>query len=618
MPANAKPDTLEDLLERHFGHRAFRPLQREAIEAVIQGRDAFVLMPTGGGKSLCYQLPAVVDSAAPGSQPGTTLVVSPLIALMHNQVDALQTRGVQATFLNSTLDPQEAQTRERDALAGRYKLLYLAPERLFSANGRRLLAQLHVKRIAIDEAHCISEWGHDFRPEYRMLRQLRSEFEGRFRDTPILALTATATPSVAHDIVEQLELRNPAAFRGDFERRNLFYEVLPKRKPLDAVAAILKKNPGDAILYCGSRDKCERTAEQLSAAGIPTVPYHAGLHADLREANQQRFVHGNAHAVAATIAFGMGVDKPDVRYVFHLDLPQSLEAYYQETGRAGRDGQPARVILFFSRADRTRIERFIDERPDPAQREHGHAQLQSLLAFAEHPSCRMPPLLNYFGAEHPGQCEHCDNCQNPPKLHDATRDARILASAIARTGQRFGLGHIVKVLQGSKEEKVTTRGHHELSVHGLGRHQKPTYWHSLADHLHKRGVIAVGEEPYRSATLTPDAKPVLRGEVKVELPLGPLLRDTPAPPTLKRVRDEPQALPPQDAELFEALRALRLELSREHHVPPYVIFNDKTLTALALEKPATRDQALTLPGIGDIKFDRYGQQFLNAIATHTP
>ncbi len=577
----------------------------------MAGRDVFVILPTGGGKSLCYQLPALADEA------GTTVVVSPLIALMQNQVALLNANGIPATFLNSSLDRQELYEREQAALDGRFRLIYLAPERLMAGPGKMLLQRLDVARFAIDEAHCISEWGHDFRPEYRMLGSLRTGFDGKFRETPIIALTATATPRVADDIIRELDLKGPAVHRGGFERTNLTYQVRPKQDVVPQILSHLQANPdAEGIVYCLSRKRCEEISGQLDAAGIAALPYHAGLPPEVRDRNQDAFIFGDARVVCATIAFGMGVDKPDVRFVFHADLPRHIEGYYQETGRAGRDGLPADCVLFYSGGDRGRIEYFINQKETEAEREHARQQLQEVIRYAHTTGCRTQALVSHFGDEHPGQCGHCDNCLNPPKVVDATEDARKLLSAVARTDQRFGLSHVINVLRGSSAEKVVSRGHDRLSVHGIGKDQPTGYWRQLAEHLTQSDQLATSRDEYRTLMLTEAGMSLLRGEVQVQLPQS---RAVSGKSRRGRTRRENAAagidpdLPMNDV-LFSQLRELRRELAAEQGVPPYVVFGDTALRQMAQRLPTTRETFLQISGVGQTKADRYGPAFLEAIA----
>ncbi|XAL99204.1 DNA helicase RecQ [Phycisphaeraceae bacterium D3-23] len=600
-----EPAGLEALLKRHFGHSTFRPMQREIIDDALAGKDVFVLMPTGGGKSLCFQLPALVTE-------GTTVVVSPLIALMQDQVTQLEHNGIRATYLNSTLDLDEAYRREQAALHGEYDLLYLAPERLFSAAGTRLLNQLDVGRFAIDEAHCISEWGHDFRPEYRMLAQLRTGFGGRFADTPVIALTATATPRVHQDILGQLTLKNPAQYRGDFERKNLIYELRPKQKLFEQVLAYLRDNPlSEGIIYCNSRKRCDELSAKLRANGVAALPYHAGLESHDRESNQHDFIHGDARVVVATIAFGMGVDKPDVRFVFHADMPRSLEGYYQETGRAGRDGLPADCIFFYSGGDRGRVEYFIEQKESEEERQHARWQLEQVVQFAHHTGCRMIPMLAYFGQEHPGGCGHCDNCIKPPDVTDASVDAQKLLSAIARTGQRFGFSHVINVLRGSKAQKILDYQHDQLTVYGIGADQSAAYWRQLAEHLLNENLVATSADQYRTVHLTEASRAVLVGERTVSLALSRVAKR--AAPSRSALVDDGM---PVDEQLFEKLRTLRKQLADEQGVPPYVVFGDKALVQMAQQHPQDDTAFLAISGVGQKKLEQYGPVFMGVVREH--
>lgn len=610
-----EPDRLNALLKQHFGHDAFRPQQRQIIDDAVAGRDIFVILPTGGGKSLCYQLPALAD------EDGATIVVSPLIALMQNQVDLLTANGIPATFLNSTLDLDELYQREQDAIAGKYRLVYMAPERLMAAGGRHLLSRLDVRRFAIDEAHCISEWGHDFRPEYRMMGQLRTGFDGRFADTPIIALTATATPRVAEDIVRELALRDPALHQGGFERTNLYYEIRPKQQVVPQILDYLAQNPlAEGIVYCQSRKRCEEIADKIAASGTAALPYHAGLPPEVRHANQHAFIFGDARVVCATIAFGMGVDKPDVRFVVHADLPRHIEGYYQETGRAGRDGLPADCILFYSGGDRAKIEFFINQKETEAEQQHARQQLEQVVKYCHSTGCRTTALLNHFGEEHAGACGHCDNCVKPPKVVDATQDARKLLSAVARTEQRFGLGHVINVLRGSAAETVTRRGHEKLSVHGIGKDQPVGHWRQLAEKLIHEGQLALTADEYRTAYLTPGSKDVLKGDAAVELAQSHVVKASGE----RRARSsaisgagggvDPDL--PIDEDLFTKLRELRRELSKQQGVPPYVVFGDAALRQMAQSTPTTDAAFLAINGVGQTKLSRYGPQFLEVIQQH--
>ncbi len=595
---------LDTTLKDRFGHDSFRPMQRQIVQDALAGRDVFALLPTGGGKSLCYQLPAVLSR-------GTAVVVSPLIALMQDQVKALEANGISATFLNSSVDPHENAQREQQARAGRYQLLYMAPERLARPAGARLLTQIQVCLFAIDEAHCISEWGHDFRPEYRQLGMLRTGFDNRFASVPVMALTATATPRVAQDVTEQLKLREPCCYTGRFERKNLVYRVAPKRQMFDKIHQYLQTHPThEGIIYCHSRAATERLAERLSTHGIAALPYHAGLEGATRHRNQHAFVYGDARVIVATIAFGMGVDKPDVRFVIHADLPRHIEGYYQETGRAGRDGLPADCILYYSGGDRAKVERFIDEKPEASEREHAHWQLKQMVRFAHTTKCRCVPLMSHFGQEHDGACGHCDNCLEPPVLADATEDARKLLSAVVRTGQRFGLNHVINVLRGSKAQRVSQFGHDGLSVFGIGSDQRVAHWLSVAERLIETGHLALTRDDYRTAHLTEASMSVLRGEVHVQVPQSRVAPKKDRPRVV--VEDEG----PFDETLFAAMRQLRRSIAQAQGVPPYVVFGDVSLRHMARAQPTTLEKFAGIKGVGQTKLDRYGPAFVELIAQH--
>ena len=604
------PAVIGETLKQRFGHDRFRPIQESIVSDALAGRDVFVLLPTGGGKSLCYQLPAVLQP--PGE---VTVVVSPLIALMQNQVDALRANGIRAAYLNSTMDAAEAVRVQEEAVAGALDLVYLAPERLMTAGGRSWIQRVPVHRFAIDEAHCISDWGHDFRPEYRMLGELRTGFGGRFDQTPVMALTATATPRVADDILRQLNLSNPCIHRGSFERTNLTYEVRPKQRVADQILTHIQRHPGDeGIVYCRSRAKCDDLANRLEQHGIPALPYHAGLTDEQRAEHQHAFLYGDARVVVATVAFGMGVDKPDVRFVLHADLPNNLEAYYQETGRAGRDGLPARCVLFYSGADRQKIEFFIAQKTDPGEAEHAKEQLDRMIRYAHCVGCRTQKLVAHFGDDHPGACGHCDNCLNPPRRVDITQDARKLLSTIARTDQRFGLSHVIDVLRGSRSQKVSDRGHDQLSVFGIGSDQPTGHWRAVAEHVIQEGFAAKTAEQYPAVRLTPQSKPLLRGERTLEMAVSRATREAGGGGAARRRGPSAAAdLTPEETRLFEQLRSLRKELAAEAGLPPYIVFGDQTLRSMAQERPTTNQELLRISGVGQAKLERYGSHFAQAI-----
>ena len=587
-------------------------------------------MPTGGGKSLCYQLPALM-------QEGTAIVVSPLIALMKNQVDALRALSSEegiAHVLNSSLNKTDVKRVMGDIEDGVTKLLYVAPESLTKEEYVSFLQKQTISFVAIDEAHCISEWGHDFRPEYRQLGLLRQGFAGRFSAVPIMALTATATPRVADDVVAQLQLRDARRYRGTFERTNLVYRVVRKRQLFEKILRYVQAHPTDeGIIYCLSRASTEQMASRLAAHGIAALPYHAGLDGETRRAHQHAFVYGDARVIVATIAFGMGIDKPDVRFVLHADLPRHLEAYYQETGRAGRDGLPADCILYYSGADRAKLEAFIEQKEDEQEREHARWQLQQMVRYAHATCCRCVPMLAHFGDDHPGQCAHCDNCLEPPVMAEATREARMLLSAVARTGQRFGLRHVVNVLRGSRSQQVARYGHDRLSVFGIGSDRRVAQWLSVAEALIAGDQLALRGDAYPTAHLTGAGLEVLRGNVQVQVVQSRVAgtgrkkagTSSAAAPVQERHSERcpdrysdprSEAQERVDEDLFQVLRELRRRIAVQKSVPPYVVFADVPLRQMAQLKPTTHDQFLRIKGVGDAKLDRYCDVFIDAIDTY--
>lgn len=596
---------LEQKLKEVFGYDTFRPHQREIAECFLSGRDSLAVLPTGAGKSLCYQLPAVV-------RDGLTVVVSPLIALMKDQVDQLTASGVAATFLNSTLNAGEARKRFAKLYAGEYRLLYLAPERLMLPDFLPKLGEWGMRALAVDEAHCISEWGHDFRPEYRRLREVREAF----RDLPLLALTATATPRVREDIREQLELRDPEIFIASFNRPNLTYRVVPKSKAAAQVVKFVKGREGDAgIVYAQSRRGAESLASALCEAGIRALPYHAGLGAGERTANQEAFLRDEAQVVCATIAFGMGINKPNVRFVIHADLPKNVESYYQETGRAGRDGLPSECLLLYSRGDVVKYLRFFDDITDPAARNEARAQLEKMTHFAEDERCRRVALLGYFGETwEGGNCGACDQCLAPREKWDATTDVQKLLSCVVRLRQRSGfstgLQHAVEVLTGGKSEKILRWGHDAVSTHGIGRDQPRAYWVDLGRQLQRIGLLEATQDKFATISVTEHGMQVLRSRSPVLLTRPMIMPARDASPRRRRPRAGEVEC---DEGLFEVLRKLRAELARARNVPPYVVFSDATLRHMARDYPRDETALLQVPGVGQRKLEDYGHVFLAAI-----
>ncbi|XBV87174.1 DNA helicase RecQ [Deinococcus sonorensis KR-87] len=595
MTADVSAQSLQ-VLQTVFGYDRFRHGQAEIVQTLASGGNALVLMPTGGGKSLCYQIPSLV-------RPGTGIVVSPLIALMKDQVDALRENGVRAAYLNSTLSPQEARDVETALLAGELDLLYVAPERLLLPRTIQLLDRTPLALIAIDEAHCVSQWGHDFRPEYQGL----SVLPGYFPQVPRVALTATADDRTRADIVRVLELEGAPQFVASFDRPNLQYRVAQKASPKTQLLEFIRsEHPGDAgIVYCLSRNSVEQTAQWLAAQGVPALAYHAGLSVRERNAVQERFIREEGLVVVATVAFGMGIDKPNVRFVAHLDLPKSIEGYYQETGRAGRDGLPGTAWMVYGLQDVVNMRRMLAQSaaPPEIQRQES-AKLDALLAYCETAKCRRSVLLSYFGEAREGGCGNCDTCLTPPTIWDATRPAQMALSAAVRTGNRFGAGHLIDVLRGNATERLTTLGHDRLPTFGVGKTLSETEWRSVFRQLTALGYLTTDAEGHGSLVATGRARGVLKGEEPVSL------RAEAALPTRDERRRAARGQPHGADPLFDALRTLRLSLAREHGVPPYVIFHDATLRAMIEAAPRTLAQLGAVSGVGQRKLDSYGEQFL--------
>jgi len=602
-----EPD-LAGLLKRFFGYETFRPLQEEVICEALAGHDTFVLMPTGGGKSLCYQLPAL-------SRGGLTIVICPLIALMKDQVDALQEAGVAATFLNSTLDAAELRRRLAGLYNGEYRLLYVAPERLMLPEMLERLTEWQPRLIAIDEAHCISEWGHDFRPEYRQIEELRECFP----ETPIMALTATATERVRKDIVSQLKLHEPRCFVASFNRANLTYRVIPRSQPLRQVLDVAQRHDGESgIVYCASRNGAERLAKRLEGQGIRAVPYHAGLDADVRSSNQEGFIHDEIQIVCATIAFGMGIDKPDVRFVVHHDLPKNIEGYYQETGRAGRDGLPADCVLLFNASDVAKQIGFIEEKTDPNEQAVARHLLQQMVHFAETSDCRRRSLLDYFSEEFRDQnCGACDNCLEPKETFDGTEAAQKFLACLYRIRQKsgfgFGLNHVVEVLTGADTEAIRKWGHDQVSTHGIGDEFGRDEWKAIGRELMRLGHARLTSGGISVVELTLEGREWLRSKEPLEL-----TRPVVAKPRNrgKRSRSERAGEIECDEMLFERLRELRQELAAKEGVPAYIIFGDVALREMARDCPATLEAFGFISGVGEKKKAKFGEDFISEIAAY--
>jgi ATP-dependent DNA helicase RecQ len=609
---NGQPLNLAGALKQRFGFDSFRPGQEAIVHDILRGRDVLAIMPTGGGKSLCFQLPALLS-------PGVCIVVSPLIALMQDQVRQLQDNGIEATFINSSLDRAEIARRFARLERGDLKLLYVAPERLLQSEFEgevlpRLQATHGISSLIVDEAHCVSEWGHDFRPEYRQLHRLRT----RFADVPIAAFTATATQRVQQDIVRQLALREPSIHIASFNRPNLYYAVRPKTNATyTEVRDRARENNGAGIVYCLSRKRVDEIAERLQTDGVRALPYHAGLEADTRRDNQEAFIRDDAQVIVATIAFGMGINKPDVRWVVHYDLPKTLEGYYQESGRAGRDGEPARCILYFGAGDIRTAEMIISQKIDPVsfeplaeEQRMARQQLRHVLNYAESSECRRAVQLRYFGEILQGKCNACDNCVEPRTLIDRTTEAKQFLSCIARLAQRherYGIAYVIEVLRGGETQRVITRDHSSLSVYGIGKHLGLNEWRDVARALLHQGLMTQSQDGYAVVSLNDASWQVLRGERTVQV--GESVKPA-------RGRRASKSAPTGgDNALFETLRTLRKRLADEAGMPPYIIFNDASLRDMAQRQPQTLEEFSTIVGVGQAKLTRYGQQFVEAIVT---
>jgi len=597
-------EKIEHALKQYFGHESFRAGQREIIKYALEGCDAFVLMPTGGGKSLVYQLPALL-------MPGLTVVISPLISLMQDQVDRLRANGIAATFVNSSLSNDERYERERAALNGRLKLLYVAPERLVNGNFLSFLDQVDrnvgLSLLAVDEAHCVSEWGHDFRPEYRQLGQLRT----RYPHVPMMALTATATERVRQDILEQLRLRDPHIHIASFNRPNLYYEVRQKNKAsFGELVQLLREQPdAPVIIYCQSRKSVDELSEALRHNGIRALSYHAGMTNEQRREHQSRFIRDDVSVLVATIAFGMGIGKPDVRAVIHYDLPRNLEGFYQESGRAGRDGQPAQCIIFFNHGDRAKVEFMIAQKPDEQEQRIARQQLQQVVAYGESSACRRRVLLGYFGEILRGEnCGNCDNCQRPSTTEDRTSDVLKFLFGVAKTGQRFGFRQIIDVLRGANTQKIRDYHHDQLPIYGMGKELSADEWQRIGRALLHQGLLTETTDGYPVLRLNELSLEVLRKERTVEIA-------APIKPVQKRQvkSDGTLALKPEEEELFQCLRALRKQIADELGVPPYVVFPDMSLRHMAQQRPQSRSQFAQIPGVGSNKLAAYFTPFTDEI-----
>jgi ATP-dependent DNA helicase RecQ len=598
--SSTEPVTAQSILENIFGYQSFRCGQQEVIDCAVTGQDSLVILPTGGGKSLCYQIPALVRG-------GLTLVISPLISLMKDQVDQLVANGVAAGYVNSTMDREELVNTYKRMNDGHIKLIYVSPERVLMRDFIERLDNLPLAMIAVDEAHCISQWGHDFRPEYASLGQLKQ----RFPSVPFMALTATADDATRKDILQRLQLKEPFSYLGSFDRPNIRYNLIEKHKPVSQVVRFLEGQRGcSGIIYCGSRKKVEMLTEKLCNNGLRAASYHAGLDVDERAYVQDAFQRDDIQIVVATVAFGMGINKPNVRFVVHFDIPRNIESYYQETGRAGRDGLPAEAMMLYDPADIGWLRRMLDEKDDGPQKQVESHKLNAMSAFAEAQTCRRQVLLNYFGEYRHEPCGNCDICLDPPKHFDATEQARKALSCVYRVNQSFGMGYVVEVLRGMQNIRIRENGHDKLSTYGLGRDNSHDYWVSIFRQLVHKGLLFQNITRNSTLQLTAEARPLLRGEINLELAVPRL--DT----ATRAAKSDKLSSKNYDKKLFAKLRKLRKAIADEDGLPPYVVFNDATLIDMAEILPTSYGEMLAVNGVGQTKLDKYADPFLDLIQEH--
>jgi len=603
MTQVTRNEKLHDILKNNFGHQTFRLEQLNIINSVLDGKDCLAIMPTGGGKSFCYQIPAIYLD-------GITIVVSPLISLMHDQVMNLAQLGIEGVFLNSSQDYQQKKSARDKITQGKAKLVYLSPEAILSQEMLEFLAAQQISLIAIDEAHCVSQWGHEFRKDYTRLGELKLIFG----HVPLLALTATADSNTRLDICQQLKLNNPNQFVCSFDRPNIKYLIHERTDELKQIHEFIKNtHPHDTgIVYCLARKKVDKVAKELSQLGFKAIPYHAGLSKEQREKNQQLFNTEDQIIVVATIAFGMGIDRPDVRFVAHLDLPKSIEGYYQETGRAGRDGRPASAWMIYGLEDVVKLSRML-ENTDASEhyKKQARSKLDSMLSLCETAQCRRQHLLSYFGQDSGSHCENCDTCMVPVITWDATQDAQKLLSTIYKTSQIYGANHLIDILRGSKNSKVMEKNHHLLSVYGIGKDKSKNHWNLIIRQLLNKNYLAITNWEYRSFGLTAKSREILAGSIQLNLRKQAELKE-PA----NKFKSSSKALSTSRPELFEQLRALRRQLADKQQVPPFVIFNDKSLQEMCLFMPQNKDQFLMINGVGNSKLEKYGELFMREIQMH--